>query len=204
MKKINLTEGDALIITNVQNDLLPGGRLAVPAGDAIIPHLNDYLNAFSKQQLPIFLTRDWHPSNHCSFTEFGGKWPRHCVAETIGADIASDLKTPNYAEVISKSVDAETDAHSAFHGTQFNNTLQSKSIKRLFIGGLATDYCVLQTTLEALRQGYQVCLLEDAIRAFNKNRLDGIRAERLMCTKGAVPITFEQIACIASSPTATA
>ncbi len=202
MKKISLTEGDALIITNIQNDLLPGGRLAVPAGDAIIPQLNNYLARFNQQQLPIFLTRDWHPSNHCSFTSAGGEWPPHCIANTIGADIASDLNVPDNAVIISKSIKPETDAHSAFQGTQLNNTLHRKSVRRLFIGGLATDYCVLHTALEAVRQGYQVYLLEDAIRAFNNSRLDGIRAERQMCAKGVKPITFEQIDCMASSPAA--
>ncbi len=193
MKKIALQAGDALIITDVQNDFLPGGRLAIQMGDAIIPTLNRYIHLFSPRKLPIFASRDWHPKDHCSFKTQGGEWPPHCVAETIGAAIASDLELPEGATTISKSTEKEHHAYSCFEGTTLDEKLKAEQIKRLFIGGLATDYGVMATVMDGLKRGYEVCFLEDAIRAINRERLDGIRAERKMYTKGALPITLEQL-----------
>ncbi len=193
MKKIALQAGDALIITDVQNDLLPGGRLAIQMGDAVIPPLNRYIKLFSPKALPIFASRDWHPQDHCSFKPQGGDWPPHCVADTVGAAIASDLELPQESTTVSKSTHREHHAYSCFEGTDLDEQLQARQIKRLFIGGLATDYGVMATVMDGLRRGYQVCFLEDAIRAINLDRLDGIRAERKMYTKGAVPVTLEQI-----------
>ena len=192
-KKVALEQGDALIITDVQNDLLPGGRLAVRVGDAVIPVLNRYIQLFQAKELPVFASRDWHPKKHCSFKTNGGNWPEHCVANTIGAAIASDLKLPDNATILSKATENDREAYSSFDGTELDEILHSKKVKRLFIGGLATDYGVIATALDGMHKGYTVCFLEDAIRAVNLDKLDGIRAERKMYTKGAHPITFEQI-----------
>ncbi len=193
MGKVTLGEGDALLINDVQNDFLPGGRLPVRVGDAVIPVLNGYIDRFAPKKLPIFACRDWHPEDHCSFTTEGGPWPPHCVANTVGAAIAADLALPDHTTLIDKSTDKTSHAYSCFEDSPLDQTLRERNIKRLFIGGLATDYGILATVMDGLKLGYTVCFLEDAIRAINLDRLDGIRAERQMYAKGAIPVTLEQI-----------
>lgn len=186
--------GDALLIVDVQNDFLPGGGLAVPRGDEVVAVLNRYLRAFQKQGLPVYATRDWHPERHCSFSAQGGPWPPHCVADTAGAGFAAALQLPLSAVVISKASTIETDAYSGFQGTDLDSRLRAAGISRLFIGGLATDYCVLNTVRDALRLGYQVFLLADAIRAVEVQPGDGLRAEEEMTGLGAHKISAESIA----------
>jgi len=186
---IELKTGDALIIVDVQNDFLPGGNLAVPGGDAVIAPLNRYIQSFHSGRLPIYATRDWHPQNHCSFKQQGGIWPPHCVADTAGAEFSSQLKLPPAATIVSKATTADKDAYSGFEGTTLDQQLHAQGIKRLFIGGLATDYCVLNTVKDALNHHYTVFLLQDAIRAVNVEPGDGDKAEREMKQLGAISIT---------------
>jgi nicotinamidase/pyrazinamidase len=127
----------------MQNDFLPGGSLAVTQGDEVVPVLNHYIHAFKENRLPIFATRDWHPSDHCSFKAQGGPWPPHCVQDSKGAEFTPDLQLPEDVVIISKATIPEKDAYSGFDGTDLHDRLQVLGIKRLFIGGLATDYCVL-------------------------------------------------------------
>jgi len=183
--------GDALLIVDVQNDFLPGGSLAVPHGDEVVPVLNRYLRAFAA--LPVYATRDWHPERHCSFRAQGGIWPPHCVAGTHGAQFAAALQLPPSAVVISKATTAEQDAYSGFQGTGLDDRLRAANICRLFIGGLATDCCVLSTVRDALKLGYRVLLLADAIRAVDAQAGDGLRAEQKMLNLGAGSITMEDI-----------
>jgi nicotinamidase/pyrazinamidase len=178
--------GDALIIVDVQNDFLPGGSLAVPDGDAIIPVLNRYIRLFTERDLPVFATRDWHPSNHRSFKAQGGIWPPHCLAGTQGAAFASELQLPADVHIISKADNPEQDAYSAFQGTDLSKKLRKLKVRRLWIGGLATDYCVLNTVLDARRQGFEVFVLEDVIRAVNVRPDDGAKAIQKMRGLGAV------------------
>ena len=185
-------QGDALLIVDVQNDFLPGGSLAVPHGDEVVPLLNRYLRAF--QNLPVYATRDWHPERHCSFRAQGGPWPPHCVAGTHGAEFSVALQLPPAAAIISKAATPEQDAYSGFQGTGLNAQLRAANIRRLFIGGLATDYCVLNTVRDALKLGYEVFLLADAIRAVDVQPGDGQRAEQEMTKLGAQRITVEGIA----------
>ena len=185
-------QGDALLIVDVQNDFLPGGSLAVPHGDEVVPLLNRYLRAF--QNLPVYATRDWHPERHCSFRAQGGPWPPHCVAGTHGAEFSVALQLPPAAAIISKAATPEQDAYSGFQGTGLNAQLRAANIRRLFIGGLATDYCVLNTVRDALKLGYEVFLLADAIRAVDVQPGDGQRAEQEMTKFGAQRITVEGIA----------
>ena len=185
-------QGDALLIVDVQNDFLPGGSLAVPRGDEVVPVLNRYLRAF--QNLPVYATRDWHPERHCSFRAQGGIWPPHCVAGTRGAEFAAALQLPPSAAIVSKAATAEQDAYSGFQGTGLDAQLRAANIRRLFIGGLATDYCVLNTVRDALKLGYEVFLLADAIRAVDVQPGDGQRAEQEMTKLGAQRITVEGIA----------
>lgn len=189
-ESIELQYGDALIVVDVQNDFLPGGSLAVPDGDAVVPVLDRYLAEFSARELPIYATRDWHPANHCSFKAQGGPWPPHCVAESPGAQFAALLRFPSGTLVISKAAQTDKDAYSGFEGTDLDARLRARKIKRLFIGGLATDYCVLNTVRDALGLGHEVYLLTDAIRAVNVKPDDGRKAEAEMQHLGAKPITL--------------
>ena len=178
--------GRALIVVDVQNDFLPGGALAVPQRDEVIPVLNRYLAQFESEGLPVFATRDWHPSNHCSFNTQGGPWPVHCVKDTPGAAFPAALKLPASAHVISKGTTPEPEAYSGFEGTDLRERLRSSGVEHLFIGGLATDYCVLNTVRDAVRLGFQVSLLEEAIRAVNVKPQDGLKAVAEMHRLGAV------------------
>ncbi|MCC6545507.1 MAG: isochorismatase family protein [Nitrospirae bacterium] len=191
MKHVALQPGDSLIIVDVQNDFLPGGSLAVPHGDAVVPVLNRYITAFTARALPVYVTRDWHPVNHCSFKAQGGPWPPHCIAETSGAQFAGNLKYPTGTIVISKATAPDKDAYSGFDGTDLDARLCEQTIKRLFVGGLATDYCVLNTVRDARRLGYEVYLLADAIRAVNVKPDDGRQAEEEMDRLGAKPVTLD-------------
>lgn len=178
--------GDALLVVDVQNDFLPGGALPVNAGNAVLAPLNDWIERFAKAALPIFATRDWHPLNHCSFRAQGGPWPPHCIAGTAGADFPSRLKLPPDVQVIGKGTLPQDDAYSGFSGTDLDLRLRRQAIHRLFVGGLATDYCVLATVLEGLRLKYRVVLLAEAIRALNARPGDEARAVSAMRDAGAV------------------
>ena len=193
VKKIKIDQGDALIIVDVQNDFLPGGALEVPESDIIIPVLNNYIDIFKRSLLPIVATRDWHPPEHCSFEKNGGMWPTHCVQGTKGAEFSPLLNLPPDTIIISKATFVDRDAYSGFEGTNLDNLLQSMGIKRLFVGGLATDYCVLNTVKDALEKGYEVFLLTDAIKAVNVNPDDGAKAEEEMVKAGAIPIKLEHL-----------
>jgi len=182
---MELQSGDALIIVDVQNDFLPDGALAVPNSDVIITPINHAIQLFTNHSLPVIATRDWHPARHCSFTAEGGPWPPHCIADTKGALFADELHLPDKVTIVSKANMQNQDAYSGFQGTHLHHQIKSLDIKRLFIGGLATDYCVLNTTMDALKLGYQVMLLTDAIHAVNLHPLDGERAITEMTTAGA-------------------
>jgi nicotinamidase/pyrazinamidase len=176
--------GDALLIVDVQNDFLPGGSLAVPDGDLVIAPLNRWLARFAAAGLPVFATRDWHPADHCSFRAQGGPWPPHCVAGTAGAQFAAALDLPPACVVVDKATRPEVEAYSGFAGTDLHQWLQALALRRLFVGGLATDYCVLNTVLDALKLGYRVELLLGAIRAVDVTAGDGDRAVAAMTTAG--------------------
>ena len=188
-----LGAGDALVIVDVQSDFLPGGSLAVPRGDEVVAVLNGYLAAFRNSSLPVVATRDWHPPDHCSFRQQGGPWPPHCVAGSEGAGFAPQLQLPTDATVISKATAQQSDAYSGFEGTELDRLLRQSGVRRLFVGGLATDYCVLNTVCDALRLGYQTLLLLDAIRAVDVHAGDGERAIAEMLQKGARAATSQQI-----------
>lgn len=191
---IPLRAGDALIVVDVQNDFLPGGSLAVPDGDAVVPVLNRYLERFVAHGLPVFATRDWHPPDHCSFQARGGPWPRHCVAGSRGAEFASALALPAATHIIAKAATADQDAYSGFEGTDLDARLRALQVQRLFVGGLATDYCVLNTVRDGLQHGYAVLLLTDAIRAVNVQPHDGEAAVGEMRRRGARAIDLGRLA----------
>ena len=191
---IILSPGDALLVVDVQRDFLPGGQLAVERGDAVVAPLNRYIEAFQSRGLPIYATRDWHPASHCSFREQGGPWPPHCIADSDGAAFAPGLRLPTETVVISKATGPKSEAYSGFEGTDLAARLRSGGVSRVFVGGLATDYCVLNTVRDALREGFTTYLLEDAIQAVNVSPGDGTEAIESMLTGGANPIRFQDLA----------
>jgi nicotinamidase/pyrazinamidase len=186
--------GDALLIVDVQNDFLPGGSLAVARGDEVVPVLNRAIVVFEARDLPVYASRDWHPPQHCSFQAQGGPWPPHCVAGTHGAAFAATLRLPHFTTVVAKATTTDQDAYSAFQDTDLHARLHAAGIRRLFIGGLATDYCVLNTVRDARRLGYAVNLLRDAIRAVDVEPGDGLRAEEEMARLGAQAIVVGGLA----------
>ena len=177
--------GDALLIVDVQQDFLPGGALPVPGGDAVVAPLNRYIDAFERQGLPVLATRDWHPPDHCSFAAQGGEWPPHCVAGTPGAAFATGLRLPASAVVVSKARDPDADAYSAFQGTTLTTRLRDLGVRRVFVGGLATDYCVRATVLDAIAAGFEAVVFADAVRAVELQPGDGARALADMAQRGA-------------------
>ena len=189
-----LRPGDGLIVVDVQNDFLPGGSLAVAGGDEVVAPLNAYIAAFVRAGLPIFATRDWHPPDHCSFRTRGGPWPPHCVVGSEGARFAPGLALPPSAVVVSKDTLPEQDTYSGFQGGDLDASLREAGVRRVFVGGLATDYCVFHTVKDALERGYAAVLLTDAIRAVNVRPDDGRRAEEEMLRLGAVPIRRDALA----------
>ena len=190
---VKITSYDALIVVDVQNDFLPGGALPVPEGGEVIEPLNQYIEFFALKGQPVFATRDWHPENHISFKENGGLWPRHCVQWSKGAQFAGDLKLPPDAFIINKGDRPELEAYSGFQGTLLNDLLKERGIKRVFIGGLATDYCVKNTVLGALNLGYVTFFLEDASRGVDVKPGDTERAIEEMLIRGAIKINLENI-----------
>jgi len=188
MHPITLGRGDALLIVDVQNDFLPGGSLAVERGDEVIEPVNRLIGMFRDHGLPVYASRAWHPAGHVSFKEQGGPWPPHCIAHTSGAAFPDALALPPGAVVISRSGTREADACSAFEGTSLAGQLRLRGIKRLAVGGLATDYSVLDTVRDALELGFEVLLVQDAIRAMNVRPGDHERAFTAMLERGAVPV----------------
>jgi nicotinamidase-related amidase len=193
-----LQRGDALSVTDIQNDFLPGGALGVPDGDKVIPALNHVIGLFAERGLPIFFTRDWHPPDHCSFRERGGIWPVHCVQNTPGAKFSSRLTIPEGSIIISKAEETEKEEYSTFYGRNAaghteRDLMKKFGVGRVFIGGLATDYCVLNSVQNALAEGYDVFVLTDAIQAVDVNPGDGENALKEMIRNGAKAITTERI-----------
>lgn len=194
MQRVSLGSGDALLVTDVQNDFLPGGKLAVSHGDEVVEILNGYILAFKWRGLMIVATRDWHPVDHCSFLAQGGPWPQHCVAGTDGARFAPGLDLPDNVLIVSKATSPDREAYSSFEGTELDQLLCAAGIRRIFIGGLTTDYCVLNTARDGLRLGYAMVLLADAIRAVDVKPGDGARAIDEMVRLGAMCIERSHIA----------
>jgi nicotinamidase/pyrazinamidase len=181
---------DALIVVDVQNDFCPGGTLAVADGDQVVPVLNRYIDQFIKAGLPIFATRDWHPEKTSHFTTGGGPWPPHCVQGSKGAQFHPDLKLPLGTVMVSAGTGADEDGYSGFlgrdeNGAKLADLLRQRVIERIFIGGLATDYCVKHTVLDGLKEGFKVVLLADSVRGVNLKPGDSARAIEEMRNAGA-------------------
>lgn len=193
--RIALDITDALVVVDVQIDFLPDGSLPVTRGHEVVEPLNRYLRLFARKRLPVIATRDWHPAEHCSFQKHGGPWPIHCVNDTPGAKFAPALQLPPETLIVSKGSESSQEAYSGFQTAELDLAfhLRSLGVTRLFIGGLATDYCVRQTVLDALSAGFDVFLLQDAIRGVEVKPGDGAAAIDEMRKRGAVAVTLEQL-----------
>lgn len=175
----------ALIIVDAQNDFCPGGSLAVPHGDEVMAPLNRIIEEFLDRGEPVFKTRDWHPAETKHFAAYGGMWPVHCVQGTPGAEFHPELLDDPRIAIISKGMDQSADGYSGFDGTNLGQLLRDRGVDELWVGGLATDYCVKHTVLDGLRQGFKVKALGDAMRPVNRNPNDGERAIEEMRKAGA-------------------
>jgi len=192
-------KNQALLIIDVQNDFCPQGALPVKNGDEVVPVLNEYIKIFKKKGLPILASRDWHPVKTTHFKEFGGLWPAHCVADTQGAAFHPDLQLPDDMILVTKGTDPQKDSYSAFHGqtkegADLNGFLKEAGIKELYVGGLATDYCVMSSCLDARMYGFDVYLLVDAIKGVNLKPQDAHNAIEKMHTQSVKDMDVKRMA----------
>ena len=171
----------ALIIVDVQNDFCPGGALPVPTGDQVAVALGQLAARFIAAGLPVYASRDWHPAKSGHFLQFGGQWPVHCIVDTKGAAFHTDLGMSEKIVIISKGTNSSTDGYSAFDGQTDEGKLlvdhlREQEVEHLYIGGLATDYCVRATVLDALSHGFAVSLLTDCVAGVDVEQGDSARA----------------------------
>ncbi|HSQ23370.1 MAG TPA: isochorismatase family protein [Pyrinomonadaceae bacterium] len=175
----------ALIVVDVQNDFCPGGSLAVAHADEVVAPLNRLIGEFLDRGEPVYKTRDWHPAKTKHFQAYGGTWPVHCVQGTYGSEFHRDLSDDPRATIISTGTTESTDGYSGFDGTNLGRLLREEGVNEVWVGGLATDYCVKHTVLDALREGFEVKALANAMRAVNVNPDDGAKAIAEMREAGA-------------------
>lgn len=174
----------ALIVVDVQNDFCPGGALAVAHGDEVIAPLNELIREFLERGDLVIKSRDWHPPRTKHFADYGGTWPVHCVQNTTGAEFHPQLMDDPRIIIVSKGMGDE-DSYSAFDGTNLTFLLRQQGVEEVWVGGLATDYCVKNTVLDALREGFTVRAVADAMRAVELESGDGARALEEMNKAGA-------------------
>jgi nicotinamidase/pyrazinamidase len=182
-------KNDGLLIIDVQNDFCPGGALAIEEGNRIIPVLNHWIEKARRANIPVYASRDWHPSGHISFKEQGGPWPPHCIQDSEGAEFHSALQLPENVVKVTKGVRFDHDQNSVFDETGVTERLKRDGVKRLFVGGLALDVCVLASVLDACKAGFEVQVIADATRAVNDD--DGRQALSKMKESGAGMVTTE-------------
>lgn len=180
----------ALLIVDVQRDFCGGGALEVPGGDAVVPQLNALLERLVPRGVPVYASRDWHPRETTHFRTHGGPWPPHCVAGSRGAEFHPDLRLPASTTIVTKGDRPGEDGYSAFdgrvgHGRRLADDLRSRGITRLLVGGLATDYCVRASVLDARAAGFEVTVIEDGIAAVARQPGDAARARSDMQAAGA-------------------
>ncbi|HEV3087434.1 MAG TPA: nicotinamidase [Candidatus Elarobacter sp.] len=180
---------DALVVVDVQHDFLPGGALGVAEGERIFEPIDELAPRFAR----VYATRDWHPADHSSYAEQGGPWPVHCVAGTHGAAFDPRLDLEHVDVVVDKGTDRETDGYSGFAATSLESDLREHGVKRVFVCGLATDYCVKATALDARAAGFDVVVIEDAAAAVNVDPADEERALRAIRDAGAAVAQTREI-----------
>lgn len=177
---MDIEPSDALIVVDVQNDFLPGGALGVPGGDRVIEPINRIIPLFDY----IVGTRDWHPQEHPHFADYGGPWPYHCLQETHGAEFAPGLHSQKFHDVHSKGTHPSSHGYDAFESGNLAERLRARGTERVFVCGLATDYCVKATALAAADEGFKTIVLTDAIAAVNVNPNDEAAALDEMAARG--------------------
>ena len=183
----------ALIVVDLQRDFCPGGALPVKDGDKIVQPINALVDCFEAVRFPIVFTRDWHPKNHCSFRSQGGVWPAHAVRNTPGARFQPGLRVPKNATIISKAEAKDFEAYSGFEGTDLKTRLKKMGVRDLYITGLATDYCVKNTTIDAVKGGFRVFVVTDCVKGVNLRRTDSATAFRSMVGAGAGTTTSQRL-----------
>ncbi len=193
-----MNKRDALLIVDVQNDFCPGGALAVPDGDEVIPVINEYIRQFADLGAPVFASRDWHPRESKHFMAWGGPWPPHCIQNTPGAAFHPELVLPEDVVIITKGSDPTDDGYSAFEGDDPHDlaleaSLREHGVERVFVAGLATDYCVRASVLDALENELDVVVLRDAIKGIDVNDGDIDDAMREMKEAGARFATMKSL-----------
>ena len=180
----------ALLVVDVQKDFCAGGALAVPGGDRVVDPINRLLAAYAAAQAAIYASRDWHPAGSSHFIDQGGQWPVHCVADTPGAAFHPLLRLPDATAVVSKGQTPDSDGYSAFDGTlagdvKLEAALDERGVSHLTICGLATDYCVRASVLDARTRGLAVSVVRDAVAAVNLRAGDEAAALAAMRAAGA-------------------
>lgn len=188
----------ALLVVDVQNDFMPGGALPVSQGNVVVPALNRYIALAAERGWALFFSRDWHPTETAHFQTHGGPWPPHCIQNTPGAAFAPGLQVPEHATILSKGTTWEAESYSAFlghdaQGASFAERLREQGIGDLYVGGLALDYCVKRSVLDALDLGLSATLLIDATRAVNVAPHDAEEAIEEMVRAGAQVATIERL-----------
>lgn len=162
---MRIEDTDALVVVDVQNDFCSGGALAVPRGEAVVSPINRVMGKFEN----IVFSRDWHPADHCSFSdkpEFRDRsWPPHCIQNTPGAEFCGDLRVPLDAYFVEKGADPHVEQYSAFSVPGLTEWLRRRGVTQVFIAGLTMEYCVRYTALDALKEGLGVWVLADAVQA---------------------------------------
>lgn len=186
---VKFSPNDALLVVDLQYDFLPDGALHVPQGNVVIPIINTLIAEAIKGHAAVIASRDWHPANHVSFQEQGGPWPPHCVQNSHGAEFHKDVQFPAKTIIISKAFKEDHEAYSAFAGETSNgqslaSVLKKHHVKRVIVCGLALDYCVKASCLDAVKEGFDALVIEDATRAINAE--DGQEAVRLLKSFGVV------------------
>lgn len=188
---VKILEGDALIIVDVQSDFCPGGNSPVEDGDAIATRLSDTSMLFHANKGRIFASQEWHPTNHSSFRDNGGTWPTHCVRGTAGAAFHTNLRLPIGSIIIRKGEDPAKMGFSAFEDSSLNSHLRRLDIKRVFVGGIPTEYSVQHTVVDAIQNGFVTHLLSDGVSGFNANPDDCDRAIESMAANGASVLAID-------------
>ena len=179
----------ALVVIDIQNDFCPGGALAVAEGDRVVEPTNRLIGHFRRQGAPIFYTRDWHPANHCSFKQFGGPWPVHCVQNSAGAQFHRDLDAPDDAAILNKAWQPDSEDFSGKSSSELFTRLVQAHVRRVVLAGLATEYCIKATAHDARAEGFEVIVITDAIRPVNVRPGDGQRALDDMRARGVALLT---------------
>jgi nicotinamidase/pyrazinamidase len=187
---IAFQEGDALLMIDVQKDFCPGGALPVEDGHLILPEANAWLAQAQQQNVPVYASRDWHPEGHVSFAEEGGDWPPHCIQDSDGARFHPQLRLPSGTVVVTKGVRFDQDQTSVFDQTGLAEHLKGRNIRRLLVGGLALDVCVLDSIMDAVSEGFEVVLITAATLPVNPKAvpqvLERLHAARVVMTDEAV------------------